>query len=128
MAQVIVNKTDTFENQRQKINEIGYDLHTFTGTQTGLNATYLTWSDLNVTVNSAGGGGGLTYDNTNGQFVYTPPDLSNFITSIGDAIQDADFPSAGLMKTDGSGGYSVCLLYTSPSPRDRQKSRMPSSA
>ena len=25
-------------------------------------------------------------------------------------------------------GRSVCLLYTSPSPRDRQKSRMPSSA
>ena len=24
--------------------------------------------------------------------------------------------------------FSVCLLYTSPSPRDRQKSRMPSSA
>ena len=24
--------------------------------------------------------------------------------------------------------YSFCLLYTSPSPRDRQKSRMPSSA
>ena len=24
--------------------------------------------------------------------------------------------------------YIVCLLYTSPSPRDRQKSRMPSSA
>ena len=24
--------------------------------------------------------------------------------------------------------YYVCLLYTSPSPRDRQKSRMPSSA
>ena len=32
-----------------------------------------------------------------------------------------------------SGAYqgrllSICLLYTSPSPRDRQKSRMPSSA
>ena len=27
----------------------------------------------------------------------------------------------------GEGGY-ICLLYTSPSPRDRQKSRMPSSA
>ena len=27
-----------------------------------------------------------------------------------------------------SGMYMVCLLYTSPSPRDRQKSRMPSSA
>ena len=27
-----------------------------------------------------------------------------------------------------SGRYIICLLYTSPSPRDRQKSRMPSSA
>ena len=27
-----------------------------------------------------------------------------------------------------SGRYVYCLLYTSPSPRDRQKSRMPSSA
>ena len=26
------------------------------------------------------------------------------------------------------GDVSACLLYTSPSPRDRQKSRMPSSA
>ena len=26
------------------------------------------------------------------------------------------------------GRYYICLLYTSPSPRDRQKSRMPSSA
>ena len=26
------------------------------------------------------------------------------------------------------GMMNVCLLYTSPSPRDRQKSRMPSSA
>ena len=25
-------------------------------------------------------------------------------------------------------GITACLLYTSPSPRDRQKSRMPSSA
>ena len=24
--------------------------------------------------------------------------------------------------------FEICLLYTSPSPRDRQKSRMPSSA
>jgi hypothetical protein len=28
----------------------------------------------------------------------------------------------------GATGSFVCLLYTSPSPRDRQKSRMPSSA
>ena len=29
---------------------------------------------------------------------------------------------------DNDNNYSTCLLYTSPSPRDRQKSRMPSSA
>ena len=29
---------------------------------------------------------------------------------------------------DYDGGPPSCLLYTSPSPRDRQKSRMPSSA
>ena len=28
----------------------------------------------------------------------------------------------------GTALYYICLLYTSPSPRDRQKSRMPSSA
>ena len=28
----------------------------------------------------------------------------------------------------GRAWYRFCLLYTSPSPRDRQKSRMPSSA
>ena len=36
-----------------------------------------------------------------------------------------------VMRNKGCGGIdkmSCCLLYTSPSPRDRQKSRMPSSA
>ena len=33
-----------------------------------------------------------------------------------------------LSRGGGQGVLSVCLLYTSPSPRDRQKSRMPSSA
>ena len=32
-----------------------------------------------------------------------------------------------LFKRDGN-VYYICLLYTSPSPRDRQKTRMPSSA
>ena len=36
------------------------------------------------------------------------------------------FPKAEVIYT--SGGTEACLLYTSPSPRDRQKSRMPSSA
>ena len=35
--------------------------------------------------------------------------------------------SLGVMR-DAYRLYGPCLLYTSPSPRDRQKSRMPSSA
>ena len=36
---------------------------------------------------------------------------------------------ATAIKTGGPGAlFWICLLYTSPSPRDRQKSRMPSSA
>ena len=40
---------------------------------------------------------------------------------------DGQMPSD---KTIGGGddAFNTCLLYTSPSPRDRQKSRMPSSA
>ena len=39
------------------------------------------------------------------------------------------FDVAGDQADEGSGGNTKdCLLYTSPSPRDRQKSRMPSSA
>ena len=34
----------------------------------------------------------------------------------------------GRRNYSGGGGNRGCLLYTSPSPRDRQKSRMPSSA
>ena len=33
-----------------------------------------------------------------------------------------------MYRPDATTTISVCLLYTSPSPRDRQKSRMPSSA
>ena len=35
----------------------------------------------------------------------------------------------GVLRVRANGAWnSICLLYTSPSPRDRQKSRMPSSA
>ena len=39
----------------------------------------------------------------------------------------ARIPQEGRILTKGQ-IYITCLLYTSPSPRDRQKSRMPSSA
>ena len=38
------------------------------------------------------------------------------------------YGTATLFAAGGTGEYFSCLLYTSPSPRDRQKSRMPSSA
>ena len=53
---------------------------------------------------------------------YEAPGGDNF--AGGDAIDVVEatrFPSA-------SDNNCNCLLYTSPSPRDRQKSRMPSSA
>jgi len=41
-------------------------------------------ADLSVTTNSAGTAA-LTYSNTTGVFSYTPPDLSGYLTSLGDA-------------------------------------------
>ena len=46
--------------------------------------------------------------------VFQDPDDQLFMPTVG---EDVAF-----------GPYNICLLYTSPSPRDRQKSRMPSSA
>jgi len=58
-------------------------------------------ADLSVSQNSPGSAS-LLYNNTNGVFTYTPPDLTNF-------IGDTDFGSAGLMTTDGSGNYSITV-------------------
>ena len=48
-----------------------------------------------------------------------------------EAAQQAKLNSESLeqieSRVDANEAY-ICLLYTSPSPRDRQKSRMPSSA
>ena len=48
-------------------------------------------------------------------------------TSLADRINDCE--AKMVLTSDGNfRGNKTCLLYTSPSPRDRQKSRMPSSA
>ena len=60
--------------------------------------------------------------------------LLTFFCFIGYILTGMDWfdALAHAMTTLATGGYSTsdasCLLYTSPSPRDRQKSRMPSSA
>ena len=50
--------------------------------------------------------------------------------SVWDLRTDAPEPVGTVAAAAGKGPHRVwaCLLYTSPSPRDRQKSRMPSSA
>ena len=63
-------------------------------------------------------------------------DAARLAAKVGDyADAHLDFgtaPFKGLCvnigEIESDGAYNVCLLYTSPSPRDRQKSRMPSSA
>ena len=47
-------------------------------------------------------------------------DLDRLIGQFAEQMKDA--------LSENEAGNEICLLYTSPSPRDRQKSRMPSSA
>ena len=54
-------------------------------------------------------------------FIYT---ASTVVGVVG--VGAAAWPLIDQMNPDAS--VKACLLYTSPSPRDRQKSRMPSSA
>ena len=69
-----VEKTFTFEDQRVEVNELAWDVYNL---QLG-NAKL---SDFSVVVNANSGTGNLTYDDTTGEFEYTPPDLSQFLTS-----------------------------------------------
>ena len=46
---------------------------------------------------------------------------------LGQAIKSVTTDTDTIIQVD-TDNLKICLLYTSPSPRDRQKSRMPSSA
>ena len=49
--------------------------------------------------------------------------------AVNDTIEPAAMPMPGLEDEPSlSASATVCLLYTSPSPRDKRQSRMPSSA
>ena len=52
----------------------------------------------------------------------------SFFKSIYAGTTDCSNPAGNPLVSQITPDYEVCLLYTSPSPRDRQKSRMPSSA
>ena len=57
-----------------------------------------------------------------------------FAALKGVSVHGAKFVEAALeagasaILTDQEGAFNLCLLYTSPSPRDMRRSRMPSSA
>ena len=60
-------------------------------------------------------------------------DLTNDSSMVADTLNDfsmheSSISSHGVHPSSHAASSAVCLLYTSPSPRDRQKSRMPSSA
>ena len=53
--------------------------------------------------------------------------LQNIITNDIDKVDDSNSCFASILTPQGKYLYD-CLLYTSPSPRDKRQSRMPSSA
>ena len=70
----------------------------------------------------------VNLDGTGKANLDTPvPFLNHMLDQIArHGLIDLDIQAAGDTHIDDH--HTVCLLYTSPSPRDRQKSRMPSSA
>ena len=55
-------------------------------------------------------------------------ELDNYMNFLRDVVNDEDY-ALGLEIQKGLDSHSKnCLLYTSPSPRDKRQSRMPSSA
>ena len=59
-------------------------------------------------------------------------DLGSILALTKNAIESAELMDRSLTDIESNVAeyylFEICLLYTSPSPRDRQKSRMPSSA
>ena len=108
-----ISNDDNFE-----LDESNEDITNFAGRQSsGMSGNVTADSDCNLTnwPNSADGLGGPVWQNgstyTLNSIVEWPANSGHFYqTNMNNTISD------------------ICLLYTSPSPRDRQKSRMPSSA
>ena len=60
---------------------------------------------------------------------FSIPKAALTLAGFGPAFSEVVYPSLEKqLQAFGTGIEITCLLYTSPSPRDRQKSRMPSSA
>ena len=112
MAHILrkVDKDFSFDEQRVELNELAQDVYNlqhhfddlslddlvdvnaagaavqqiikFNGTSWVLDTDVVSTS-FSVQTNPASGGGALSYNNSTAVFQYTPPDLSNFLTSLG---------------------------------------------
>ena len=72
------------------------------------------------------GGSGEIGGNMN-LYAYGKEDNQKWIiVDMGVSFADDSIPGVDLIMPDA--GFIICLLYTSPSPRDQSGSRMPSSA
>ena len=74
----------------------------------------------------------MTDQNLELQQAYDFCDESNAVYKLLSSLSDSDYEEKTQFKgwnfNNVIGHLHVCLLYTSPSPRDRTRSRMPSSA
>ena len=99
------------------------------------------WSFVSDRVDRYFGVDVVCYDGLPEAIEFIPFDLDSGKVSLSEGIADIvcaveviehlENPRAfvrELVRLVKPGGFVICLLYTSPSPRDRQKSRMPSSA
>ena len=79
-------------------------------------------TDLNVTAKAEWYDGQVAYGGVSWASIAPRPGTSPYVAERGGANDEMH------VVVYDSTGVITCLLYTSPSPRDRQKSRMPSSA
>jgi hypothetical protein len=79
------NNVTAFNTRQGSITLTNVDVTTALGF-TPYNSTnpsnYITLTGLSVTTNAASGSGSLSYTNSTGVFTFTPPNLSNYLTSI----------------------------------------------
>ena len=85
-----------------------------------------------IAARGGGGGGSVSWDfhamnrDADGMLTYTKVTSSD--NDVVDLMGQPTLDANGDMIFRNMDDYTVCLLYTSPSPRDRTRSRMPSSA
>ena len=87
------------------------------------NMKYIQTDNLTV-INYGDGSGKLQiYNKTKSSYGWSPRSL--IVSLFGKPLKEITY---NYVQKEVDKVYSTCLLYTSPSPRDRTRSRMPSSA